>query len=480
MKQQSLFLAITFVTVFLLAIFPDRTFAQSPQACLPLDARYPDSRHVVRAELDYDKKSLHVIQQVDYANRTGEILSHLVFNVEANQAVDGFVLDSVMLGREALAFELDGKRLTVFFPDDQPLSIDCYYRLTLDYVLNVPQYYTIAYGQRGFFASTPRQMNLGGWLATVANYHAGGWVTREPSRIGEQDVLAIADWEVHLSLVAPNDRIKIAGAGIGGQITPNEWRFTHHGAREITLSISDQFFMEHVPLEDGATVELYTFNTTGAVAQQKFRDVTVQSLELFQELFSPYPNERLVMVQGDFPDGMEFDGLTFVGDSWFTNWNGRDSSYLTLITVHEVAHQWWYARVGNDSALTPWLDEALSTYSEYLYLERYHPDLLDWWWGFRVDTYAPQGFVDGTVYEFATAREYINAVYLRGVRMLHDLRQDLGDAGFFALLQDYARIYDGVIATPDDFWALLTPEQLEQTSATRGRYLRVDPVNDGD
>ncbi len=452
------------------------TAEDTPLACLPLDVRYPDSRHMIQAELDTDQKSIHVIQRVDYANRTGDTLAEMVFNVAANQAVDGFILESVKLDGESLAFELDGKRLTVAFPEAQALAPDCFYRVTLDYQLNVPQYQTVGYGQRGFFAATPRQINLGGWLATVADYRAGEWITRDAYQIGEQDVLALADWQVHLTIVPPNDQIQVAGAGIGGQVGSNEWRFTHNGAREITLSISENFVMDHITLTNGVTLELYTFETTGEYARQKFREVTVQSMELFQLLFSLYPNERLVMVQGDFPDGMEFDGLTFVGDSWFTNWNGRDSSYLVLITAHEVAHQWWYARVGNDAALTPWLDEALATYSEYLYLERYHPDLLAWWWGFRVDNYAPQGFVDATVYEFSTGREYINAVYLRGVRMLHDLRADLGDDGFFALLQDYARVYDGAIATPDDFWALLTPEQLEQTRATRGRYLRVDPV----
>ena len=39
--------------------------------------------------------------------------------------------------------------------------------------------------------------------------------------------------------------------------------------------------------------------------------------------------------------------------------------------------------------------------------------------------------VDSNVYEFATAREYINAIYLRGVQMLHNLRVDVGDAAFF-------------------------------------------------
>jgi len=43
---------------------------------------------------------------------------------------------------------------------------------------------------------------------------------------------------------------------------------------------------------------------------------------------------------------------------------------LIDIGVHETAHQWWFASVGNNQALEPWLDEALATYSERLFYEK--------------------------------------------------------------------------------------------------------------
>lgn len=141
-----------------------------------------------------------------------------------------------------------------------------------------------------------------------------------------------------------------------------------------------------------------------------------------------------------------------------------------LITVHEVAHQWWYGRVGNDSAVDPWLDEALSTYAEFIYVEEFYPSLRDWWWRFRVDSFAPDGFVDSTIYQFDNVRSYINAVYLRGVRMMDDLRTDLGTEPFFDLLFAYAEAGDGQVASPELFWSLMTPEQLQQTQVTRETY----------
>jgi aminopeptidase N len=155
----------------------------------------------------------------------------------------------------------------------------------------------------------------------------------------------------------------------------------------------------------------------------------------------------MVVVQGDFPDGMEFSGLVFVSSDWFHRYEGTPTDYLTVITVHEVAHQWWYARVGNDAAMCPWMDEALATYSEYIFIEEYYPDLKDWWWQWRVERYSPIGNVDSSVYDFVTIREYINAVYLRGAKMLHQLRQDIGTQAFFDLLRNYAASETGRIAT---------------------------------
>ncbi|HCF1059238.1 TPA: hypothetical protein NH760_006843, partial [Pseudomonas aeruginosa] len=198
----------------------------------------------------------------------------------------------------------------------------------------------------------------------------------------------------------------------------------------------------------------------------------LRAFESYEKLFGHYLYDRLVIVQGDFPDGMEFSGMVFVSTDWFKGWSGQPNEFLTLITVHEVSHQWWYARVGNDPAMSPWLDEALSTYSEYIFIEEYFPNLKDWWWEFRVRSHTPQGYVDSTVYEFTSIREYINAVYLRGVMMLHAVRMDIGTEAFFELLRRYADVNSDKIAGATQFWSLMTPEQIKATENTRRAFLR--------
>ena len=43
-----------------------------------------------------------------------------------------------------------------------------------------------------------------------------------------------------------------------------------------------------------------------------------------------------------------------------------NESQLAGVVAHEVAHQWFYALVGNDQGRDPWLDEGLASYAEYV------------------------------------------------------------------------------------------------------------------
>ncbi len=438
---------------------------------------YPQYR--VDADVNYLAHTVDVRQTVMYTNRTGEVLEDLLFNVEANRWFDAFqlrVLDGPGGNPE---WELDAKRLLVTL--NEPLAPGCDTWVVLEFRLNVPLIGDGVYAPDGFLGYTPRQMNLGHWLPTVAVRAGDEWASREAVFIGEQEILEVADWDVTINLqgASPTNMPRIAAPGTVAQLGPVTWRYTLESAREFSLSISDAFVVDTRTLDDGTVVELYSFENarvhtseSGLSAPEFAVDMAALSLDMFADLFGAYPYDRMVVVQGDFPDGMEFSGLVFVGGSWFTNWPGGPESYLALITVHEVSHQWWYLRVGNDSALYPWLDEALSTYSEYIFLEEFYPELRDWWWSFRVNSYYPEGFVDSSVYEFDNARAYINAVYLRGVQMLHDLRSDIGTEAFFQLLADYVAAGDGDIAQPDLFWSLLTPEQYELTVGTRATYFR--------
>jgi aminopeptidase N len=166
---------------------------------------------------------------------------------------------------------------------------------------------------------------------------------------------------------------------------------------------------------------------------------------------------------------MEYDGLFFLSHGFFDLYDGTPKGYLTFISAHETAHQWWYGLVGNDQALEPWLDEALCTYMERIFYENVYADsppgsgetLVDWWWYYRVNFYNPSGWVDGSIYDFNLFRPYRDAIYLNGAKFLEDLRNLIGDQAFFAFLRDYANKNTYGIATAADFFSILRTHTLK-------------------
>lgn len=495
-QAQSVQLQPTATTVRVVPVTPVPTVNRQPHTvpttppqpsptpgAIQCDAAAPERiSHTVTVNLNYGERRLSGEQVVQYVNWTNDPLAQLVFNIEPNRWPNAFTLETVTVGDNGLGagYELTGRRLTVDLPET--LQPGCWLRLRLTFTIQIPPVGEGEDGYQGYFGYTVRQVNLGHWLPTTAVRSNHEWVTHDAVPIGEVDVLESVDWDITLTVTNAPRAIQVAAPGEVLESGPDRWHFTLANARDFPVSLSDQFMFASAETESGVTVELYSFDDAlipasgGVIDSAAYAlDVSTKAVQLYSDLFGAYPYQRMIIVEGDFPDGMEFTGLVFVGGGYFRNFGGP-TSYLMMISVHEVSHQWWYARVGSDQALYPWLDEALATYSEYAFVEEYYPGLKDWWWDFRVDSLAPEGYVDDSVYDFKSRRAYINAVYLRGVRMLRDLRADLGTDGFFDWLRRYADGGAGRIVSPDYFWSLLTPEQFALTESTRNHYLRQPQV----
>lgn len=437
------------------------------------------TKYTIIADMDYSKRSLMIHLQIDYTNSGDDAFGQIVLNVRPNILPDVFRLDTLELGSNGtnLHSTLTKERLSVDLPES--LESGCRVSLALDFHLQIPQIDLKGVNAyQGYLGYSPRQTNLGDWVPVVAVRDHENWITHEEIPIGEQEVLEAADWDVTLNMKNPPDHLQIAAPGEVKADSNGHWQFILLGAREFSMSMSENFHVSTETTESGVQVELYTFDDAqlqtegGTIDTAAFAlDSATKALAMYEDLYGKYPYTRMVIVEGDFPDGMEFSGIVFVGGEYFRSFNGP-TSYLMIITVHEVSHQWWYARVGNDQAINPWLDEALATYSEFVFIEEYYPALKDWWWNFRVNSLSPEGYVDSTVYDFSSRRAYINAVYLRGVQMLNDLRDDLGTDIFFDWLRRYAKAGAERIMTPNQFWSLLTPEQIQATAVTRAKYLQ--------
>jgi aminopeptidase N len=92
-------------------------------------------------------------------------------------------------------------------------------------------------------------------------------------------------------------------------------------------------------------------------------DETVDFMELFYDLYGPYPfeDEKYGHCMAPFSGGMEHQTMTTQG---FFN---------PTLTAHELGHQWWGDYVTCASWCDIWVNEGFASYSEQIMLENLYP-----------------------------------------------------------------------------------------------------------
>jgi hypothetical protein len=432
-----------------------------------------DTLYQMDISLDYASRYVAVEQTIAYANKTGVALHDIVLKVEPVNYLNVFNLQSLYWqdGSPVTASTWDGAVLTVPFPE--PLLPDENRIIKISYQLTLPRMMEDANLRPPIFGYTDRQINLVDWYPFVPPHTETGWMVHPRGHYGEHLTYDIADYEINLRLLnAPADLVVAASSAAE---TDGDWlSYRLPSARNFVFSFSAGYEVLHANAGD---VALYSYafplfhNANAAVLQ-----TMVNAMLLYQELFGAYPHATLSAVQADFLDGMEYDGLFYLSRGFYNTYTGTPSEYLIAIAAHETAHQWWYALVGNNQAAEPWLDEALCTYMEHIYYERYAPQALDWWWRYRVNFFEPRGLIDVSIYdkhgEFQSYRDYRDAVYLNGAVFLHELRAAIGDEVFFAFLKDYAQRHAGGIATRQSFFAVLAEHTDVDLTSLIGKYFR--------
>jgi hypothetical protein len=416
----------------------------------PLQPALPS--YSIDAVYDAAQKKVNVTQLITLTHTSTKPIREITLIAEPNRYTNGFVLSQLenqATGQE-LDWELQGNRLKIGLAD--PLTDQQSLTILAEYTLQLPEIPPPSDTSKPqIFGYTQRQTNLVDWYLWLPPYEdEAGWVIHPPSFFGEYTVYPMADFEVHFEVINSPRQVIVAATSSPVEQTQNEWKYRLDSARNFALSVSADFQVAETEVE-GVKISSYYFPLYKRQGEAVLQH-TVQAYQLYSELFGELPRSSISAVQADFMDGMEFDGLFFLSKGFYDLYDGTDRGYLTLITVHETAHQWWYTVVANDQAQHPWLDEALCTYAERLYYERFLPESVEWWWYYRVNFYQPTGVIDLPVYDYKGYLAYRDAVYLRGALFLEELRKELGDEPFFAGLKNYYAENMGKIAVPQDFF----------------------------
>jgi hypothetical protein len=436
------------------------TPSPSPDSSSP-----PLSSYTLFAELDYDTHTVNVDEQIFYINSSESILDTLLLLIEPNIYPNGFSLESLSWGNgdPIVNYSLSERELLIPLPENLPPGDKIEFDLSFQLILP---------NQNAPYGYTERQTNLGDWYPYVPPYlPKEGWLVRDDAFFGEHLAYDMAEFVVEISLVndfaADGGELVLAASSIP-EIDGDIYHFHHTPARNFAWTVSP-LYLEQETIVDEILVKSYSF-PYHPQADGPALEETAKALTTFNELFGLYPHKAISVVEADFLDGMEYDGLIFLSHAFYDYYTGDQQSNLTIIAAHEVAHQWWYGLVGNDQALEPWLDEALSTFSEIYYYENAYPELADWWWENRLYFHEPKGWVDSTIYEAAGFYPYRDAVYLRGALFLGELRTLMGEETFLKFLRAYLERFRYRQANGDDFFNLLSEYTSEDLSDLIGTY----------
>ena len=444
----------------------------SPPIETPVPENTDNIQYQILAELDYPNRQVWVDETIIIPHPANHQLNELVLVIPPNAWGGVFqIRDISWIGAERIDnYFLEGVQLTI--PLSEPWQPGESRKLNILYHLDLPaQNAREGYGPSPF-GYTAIQTNLVDWYPMVPHYQEdGGWIVHKPWIFGEYLVYPQADFEVTLDV--ENPALVVAASAIAEQ---DGDRFHYHleEARNFVFSISPDYVIMEGEVND-TIVYGYVFPLYLIPGRAAF-NATLESLKIYDDLFDPYLQPSLTMVQADFNHGMEYEGLYFQSRGFFDTYNGTEQSYLITIAVHETAHQWWYGQVANDQALEPWLDEALCTFSELIYYEHLYPQSVDWWWATRVNYYEPTGVINRSIYDYGEFVDqylaYRNATYLQGAKFLDELRKTLGDAEMIRFLREYATLNKNMIVSTEDFFSLLDQYLEVETIAWLGEYFR--------
>jgi aminopeptidase N len=179
---------------------------------------------------------------------------------------------------------------------------------------------------------------------------------------------------------------------------------------------------------------------------------TAEVVDWSSEIFGPYPFEAqggVVVAPRTIGFALENQTRPTYAAEFFTR--GSNMS----VVAHEIAHEWFGDSVALAQWQDIWLNEGFASYAEWLWSEAQGEGTTQEIFDF-VYASNPAGSPFWTVKpgDPGAARIFDGAVYDRGAMTVHQLRLEIGDEAFFALVKKWTTLHKGGTGTTGQFITL--------------------------
>lgn len=293
---------------------------------------------------------------------------------------------------------------------------------------------------------------LGNFYPTLNVMTGQDWHNSFSALYGDPFCFQTANYQVTVSLP---ETYKMASTGTTTNILAEDngrtvYWVTADQVRDFCLLVMYDY-QESGQQIKGRNIKCYTPCNNNSIVNR----IVEQSGEILDYYSStigsyPYPDFKVAFVPMKGFHGMEYSGLIFLREEFLDP--GYDENKRQFILAHEIAHQWWYAMVGNDQFREAWLDEGLANWSAYKYLEKYQ--------GQKSPNAGSQPQVKLTKHlgEMRSTSDYYNTAYDGGEAFWFGLEQELGEETTIKILRTYLADNRFQIATSQDLLEAIKKE----------------------
>jgi hypothetical protein len=198
------------------------------------------------------------------------------------------------------------------------------------------------------------------------------------------------------------------------------------------------------------------------------------AIQIYSNFYGKLPYDHVALTEQTACDyGQSWPMLVYLPMcAFFTHYSTTGSSYWTVVTPHEVAHQWWGNLVGFNSYRDQWMSEGFAQFSAGVFLLYTRPnmgDYRDFWKRQQKDLLEKNAegkraidvgalTMGGRVSNEKNGDVYQLLIYSKGAYVLHMLEMmewtpQGQEAAFKNSMQQFVKEYSGNAATTEDWKA---------------------------
>ena len=432
------------ILTILILIFVSTGFAQNREhPCAAAKASRGQAKSYTLAPAQIARTELYDVGfyrlDLDMTNLSKVLSGTVTMQANSRQAIDSVIFElhpnlsisRILLNGDSVGFVR--KATAVYVPANLPAGLG--FTIETKYAGTPPDASSNPFGDEGMSnGSSPSWGNQITWTLSQP-FSAYEWWPCKQSLRDKIDSLDVNLTVPSVCKAGSNGLLKNIVTGLPGGKSRYEWKHRHPiDYYLVSVAVGkyvDYSFYAYPEGQDSILIQNYIYDNPQTLINFKSDiDETADFMELFSELFGPYPfrNEKYGHCMAPFGGGMEHQTMTSQG------------TFNANLTAHELGHQWFGNHVTCGSWADIWVNEGFATYSEYLMNERLYPTMAAT--EMNSNHTAAMQQANGAIWildSLNSTRIFSSRLsYSKGAAFIHTLRYLINnDSLFFQALREY-------------------------------------------